>query len=91
MQQAQLLADPMQQSILQHAAADAAAAAADLPPVPVAAADGSSSSDLRSGGYTLPKPPAAVSNVIAKPQEVMFADAPVYMASYHADCEGDGL
>ncbi|WIA10104.1 hypothetical protein OEZ85_010311 [Tetradesmus obliquus] len=94
-QQAQLLADPMQQSILQHAAADAAAAAAaaaDLPPMPVAAADGSSSSssDLRSGGYTLPKPPAAVSNVIAKPQEV-FADAPVYMASYHADCEGDGL
>jgi hypothetical protein len=92
-QQAQLLADPMQQSIMQHAAADAAAALAKLPAVPVAAADGSSSSssELTSGGYTLPKLPAAVNNVIAKPQEVLFADAPVYKASYHAQNDGEGL
>jgi hypothetical protein len=92
-EQAQLLADPMQQQIMQHAAADAATAAAataDLPTATSAAAEGSSS-ELVSGGYTLPKPPAAVNNIIAKPREVAFADAPVYKASYLASSEGDGL
>jgi hypothetical protein len=93
-EQAQLLADPMQQQILQHAAADAAAAAtmaAELPSAPVAASDSSSSTELVSGGYTLPKPPAAVNNVIALPQEGVFSSAPVYKASYLASTEGDGL
>jgi hypothetical protein len=90
MEQAQLLADPMQEQIMQHAAADAAAPVADLSTAATPAADGSSS-ELVSGGYTLPRPPAAVNNVIAKPQEVVFANAPVYQASYLASSEDDGL
>ncbi|KAF6265287.1 Bestrophin, RFP-TM, chloride channel-domain-containing protein [Scenedesmus sp. NREL 46B-D3] len=94
--EAKLLADPMQQSIMQHAAAGVAAAAAELPYVPVSAADAgsssssTSSSELMIGGYTLPTSPAAVNNVLAKPQEVVYADAPVYKASCLASSECDG-
>lgn len=97
--QAQAAADMMRRTAELHAAAAAEAVPVQLQAVPVqlqavavaagtaAEPNGSSTNssvERVSGGYTLPRPPPAVSNVIAE-QENIFADK----LSYHSGDDSD--